>query len=172
MWSNLSTQNKWKVTKKQLLLNFKSSVASYLQKVYLGWSSCFQETAHQTLCKDHLFQRDGIPSPRTNTNTSWFNYFARGVFHHNLASIKVLKCELESTKSFNKSYLICHVQIIPISLEHLQRKHTRTSPTMEACFAVLCYLSQFQNLNSTIYCKSQIATIPKFPKFINIYTEI
>lgn len=49
-----------------------------------------------------------------------FDYFARGVFHHNLTSIKVLECELKSTQSFDKSNLICHVQIIPISLEHLQ----------------------------------------------------
>ena len=79
-------------------------------------------------------------------NTSWFNYFARGVFHHNLTSIKVLKCELKPTKSFNKSYLICHVQIIPISLEHLQMKQTRNSGTMEACSVVLCYFNQFKTL--------------------------
>lgn len=54
-----------------------------------------------------------------------FDYFARRVFHHNLTSIKVLECELKSTQSFDESNLICHVQIIPISLEHLQIKHTR-----------------------------------------------
>lgn len=28
---------------------------------------------------------------------TWFNYFARGVLHHNLTGIKVLKCKLKST---------------------------------------------------------------------------
>lgn len=57
---------------------------------------------------------------------TWFNYFARGVFHHNLTSIKMLKCELKSTQSFHKSYLICHMQIIPVSLEHLGTKHMQS----------------------------------------------
>lgn len=62
---------------------------------------------------------------KQKSRSTWFNYFSRGVFHHNLTSIKVFKCELKSTQSFNKSYLVCHVQIIPVSLEHLQINHTK-----------------------------------------------
>lgn len=56
---------------------------------------------------------------QTESSFTWLNYFSWRVFHHNLTSIKVLKCELKATQCFNKSYLVCHVQVIPISLEYL-----------------------------------------------------
>jgi len=56
---------------------------------------------------------------------TWFNYFSRRIFNHNLTSIKVLKCELKSTQCFNKSNLMCHMQVVPIPLEHLKNKDRR-----------------------------------------------
>lgn len=61
---------------------------------------------------------------------TWFNYFSRRIFNHNLTSIKVLKCELKPTQCFNKSNLVCHVQIIDIPLEHLESKGDVLSNTI------------------------------------------
>lgn len=65
----------------------------------------------------------GTQRPHTKSGPfTWFNYFSWRIFHHNLTSIKVLKCELKATQCFNKSYLVCHVQVISISLEHLGKE--------------------------------------------------
>lgn len=76
---------------------------------------------------------------------TWFNYFSRRIFNHNLTSIKVLKCELKSTQCFNQSNLMCHVQVIPIPLEHLKSK------TQDVSFLVLeSYLPKTNYLEFTI----------------------
>lgn len=53
---------------------------------------------------------------------TWFDYFSRGVLDHDLAPIKVLKCELKATESLYQSDLVRHVQVVSVSLEHLGKQ--------------------------------------------------
>lgn len=86
---------------------------------------------------------------------TWFNYFSRRIFNHNLTSIKVLKCELKSTQCFNKSNLVCHMQIIHIPLEHLGNKGDLlsstaiTTPPDSLLRVHNCYLSLKFNVRAT-----------------------
>lgn len=91
---------------------------------------------------------------------TWLNYFSWGIFHHNLACIKVLKCELKATQGFNKSNLVGHVQIISISLEHLGERGRRAG--LGVCFyhlALECFIHKlaiFRNHTGFFKLLSQV----------------
>lgn len=92
---------------------------------------------------------------------TWFNYFSRRIFNHNLTSIKVLKCELKSTQCFNKSNLVCHMQIIHIPMEHLENKgdvhsSTRITTPPDSLLRVHYYLSLKFNVRATAFVWSEL----------------
>lgn len=79
--------------------------------------------------------------------------FARRVLHYDLTGIEVLERELEAAERLHEAYLVRHVQVVAVPLEHLG-ENSRHSSSRRSHTAMLCALNQPHNFHFTIQCQA------------------
>lgn len=86
--------------------------------------------------------------------------FAGRVLHHDLTGIEVLERELEAAERLHEAYLVRHVQVVAVPLEHLGGSSRHIS-SRRSHTAMLRASNRPHNFHFTIQCKAP-SPRPKF----------